>query len=106
MNGANQPAGGKGGSAKLEAKLEIPYREKISRLFIFRNLWIFIMVWPIMFWSIWIGIINFAHFWYMLILGKRHEALWKKNVRFFRHLTKWQAYFQLHVDKRPEFVED
>jgi len=109
MNGENQPAPSTGGSSespKLEIKLEIPFRKKISRLFIFRWLWMYIMVWPIIPWSIWIGLCNFVHFWYMLILGKRHESLWKKNARLFRHMTKWNAYFGNHVDKRPKFVED
>ena len=89
-----------------EAKLDIPYTPKISRLFLFRPLWMFIEIWVMYVWVIWIGIIRFLMFWYQLILGKRHDGLWKRNVRFFRHLTKWMAYIQWLTDQRPKFIED
>lgn len=92
--------------AKSQLNYEPEYSVHISRLFIFRGLWIWVMVWPLIVWAVWIGVMNFLHFWYMLILGKRNEALWKKNVRFVRHLAKWNAYFQFLVDQRPKFVED
>ena len=44
-----------------------PFRKKISRLFIFRPLRIFIMIWPLYIWMPWISIISFLHFWYKLI---------------------------------------
>ena len=91
---------------KTELTYEAPYEQKISRLFIFRGLWMFIEMWVIMVWAMWLSIINFVHFWYMLILGKRCESLWKKNLRFSRHMNKWQAYLMTLVDKRPEFIED
>jgi len=113
MNGENQPSPQpsnapeeNAASPKLELKLDIPYREKISRLFIFRWLWAFVMMWPLIPWAIWVGLVNFAHFWYMLILGKRHELMWKKNARLFRHTSKWSSYFKCLTDKRPKFVED
>jgi len=108
MNGETQsaPQGGKMESSKTAAKLEIPYREKISRLFIFRGLWMIVMVWPLIPWSFWIGLVGFVHFWYMLILGKRHESMWKKNARLFRHVTMWNSYFKALSDVRPKFVED
>ena len=91
---------------KKELSLDVPYREEISRLFIFRGLWIFVAVWPMYAWAIWIGIITFVHFWYQLILGRRHEVLFEKHVRFFRHINKWSAYLSFLVDKRPKFNED
>jgi len=48
----------------------------------------------------------FVEFWYMLILGKRSEAMWNKKHRFMRHLSKWQAYLMALTDKRPKFIED
>lgn len=89
-----------------DAKLEVDFQEKISRLFIFRGLWGFIMVWPIMLWRIWYGIVNFLHFWYMLILGKRNKSLWESQVRFHNHITKWNSYFNCLSNKRPKFIED
>ena len=91
---------------KTDVKVEVEYSEKISRLFIFRFLWAYIMMWPLMFWAIWLCILNFFHFWYMLFLGKRHKALWQSNVRYYRHLAKWYYYFGKLTDKRPQFIED
>lgn len=88
------------------ATYQAEYSERISRLFIFRFLWAYIMVWPLIVWAIWIGIISFLHFWYMLIMGKRLKSFWEKQERFMRHMTKWQAYFQLQTDARPKFIED
>lgn len=84
---------------------DVPYRETISRLFIFRGLWMFIVMWPMMVWSIWFSLIMFLHFWYMLFLGKRHEGLWDRQLRFYKYVTRWNAYFHLMADKRPDFVE-
>ena len=89
-----------------QISLVVPYEEKISRLFIFRGLWAIVMVWPLLVWSLWIALIEMVEFWYMLILGRRHKALWEKKVRFFRHVTMWNAYFKFAVDKRPKFIED
>lgn len=91
---------------KTDLKFEADYEEKISRLFIFRFLWMFIEMWVIWVWAMWIGIIEFLHFFYMLILGKRHKTLWEKKHRFFRHLLKWQAYLNTLTDRRPDFIED
>lgn len=91
---------------KSVATFEAEYSEQISRLFIFRFLWVYIMVWPVLVWAMWIGIISFLHFWYMLFMGKRLKSLWDKQNRFMRHITKWQAYFQNLTDTRPNFIED
>lgn len=105
MDDANQKAlGSVATEQKTEINLEVPYAQKISRLFIFRFLWVYIFIWPLMFWAIWIGLVGFVHFWYQLILGRRNEMLWKKRVRFFRHLMRWNSYFQALTDKRPSLV--
>lgn len=91
---------------KSTATFEAEYSEKISRLFIFRFLWVYIMMWPLIVWGIWIGIISFLHFWYMLIMGKRVQSFWNSQCRFMRHMTKWQSYFQNLTDSRPKFIED
>jgi len=91
---------------KTELKYEAPFEERISRLFMFRFLWLYVEVWVVMVWGMWMGIINFLHFWYMLFLGKRHEGFWKKKLRFMRNISKWQAYIMTLTDKRPKFIED
>jgi hypothetical protein len=91
---------------KTDLKYEVPYEKKISRLFIFRFLWMFIEMWVIWIWGMWIGIIAFLHFWYMLILGRRHKGLWKRKVRFMRHIAKWTSYLHNTTDRRPDFIED
>jgi len=83
-----------------------PFRKIISRLFIFRWLRMVIAIWPLYVWMIWISIIGFLHFWYKLILWRRHQGFWNREVRFMRHLTKWMAYLRGIVDQRPAFIED
>lgn len=93
-------------SNKTELKYEAPYEQKISRLFIFRCLWMWIEMWVLIVWCMWICLVMFVEFWYMLILGKRSKALWNKKLRFMRHVNKWQAYLNALTDKRPQFIED
>jgi len=91
--------------APQQVSLTVPYRETISRLFIFRLLYVFI-VGPVFYiWAIWMCIIMFLHFWYMLFTGSRYESFWKRQVRFTRYITRWQSYFNLLVDQRPGFIE-
>lgn len=91
---------------KKTPNIEIPYREEISRLFIFRGLWVLIMMWPLIPWAIWIQMACFLQFWHMLVLGRRHKGLWESKVRFFRHVMKWQSYLMFMTDLRPKFIED
>lgn len=86
--------------------LDVGYNDRISRLFIFRPLWWCVELFVVYVWMIWIGLVGFVHFWYMLILGKRQPTLWKKQLRFMRHLTKWQAYMMNLSNERPDFVTE
>jgi len=88
---------------KEQIKLEVPFRETISRLFIFRGFYIFVLMFVIIPLIIWVGFLNMLHFWYMLILGKRQSFLWGQNVKFFVWMTKWQAYLGSNVDLKPGF---
>jgi len=88
-------------SEKSDVVINEEFSEKISRLFIFRFLWIYPLMFVMIVWGIWINIIEFFHFWYMLILGKRNRTMWEKKVKFFNHITKWQSYFMSITDKRP-----
>ena len=89
---------------QTEIKLDIPYQETVSRLFIFRPLWVAIVMWPMMVWGFWVGLVGMVHFWYMLILGKRHQGMFGTQVRFMQFLMKWQTYLKGVVDKRPNFT--
>ncbi len=86
---------------KAGIKLEIPYREKISRLFIFRMLWVFVLVWPGMLIGIWIYVVGILEFFYMLILGKRQRTLWENCRRYFVWTMDWNCYMGTLTDKRP-----
>lgn len=88
-------------SGKSSIKLEVQFSEKISRLFIFRFLWAYILWIPIIPLAIWVCIITFVHFWYMLILGKRSKSMWDTSVRFLTWMTQWQSYLGNHTDMRP-----
>jgi hypothetical protein len=90
---------------KTDLTYEAPFANKVSRLFIFRFLWMFIEVWVLYIWGIWYGLVSFVQFWYMLILGKRSEGLWKKQMRFMRHMSKWMSYLHAMTDRRPDFIE-
>lgn len=93
-------------NTQTELKYEAPYTEKVSRLFIFRFLWIYVEIWVLMVWGMWIGLIMFVEFWYMLLLGKRSKGLWEKKLRFMRHINKWQSYLNALTDMRPKLIED
>lgn len=83
--------------------VDVPFREKISRLFIFRGLWVYILIFPLIPLGIWFGLVMFLHFWYMLFLGKRNQFLWDNQKKLFVWMTKWQAYLNYLVDLRPGF---
>ena len=89
---------------KSQLKYEPEFSEKISRLFIFRFLWIFPLAVVVFFWSILISVVGFLHFWYMLILGERHKKLWTIHVDFIRFIERWNAYFGAMVDERPNLL--
>lgn len=91
---------------KSQAQFTAEYSEKISRLFIFRFLWMYIWIFPLAVWGIWIAIISFLHFWYMLFMGKRHKGFWDRTVRFTNYVTKWGSYFKYLTDQRPNFMAD
>ena len=88
---------------KSELTLEILYRPTISRLFIFRKLWMVFAIWPMAILVVWFGLLSFVHFWHMLILGERSAPIWKHQMRCIRYFALWQAYFKYFVDRRPAF---
>lgn len=86
--------------------IDCVYKEKLSRLFIFRGLWMYIVFLVMIFRIIWVGIISFIHLWYKLFLGKRKESWWKIEVKFYKYMVRWQAYMTALVDERPKVIED
>lgn len=88
---------------KKSAKLDLPYRETISRLFIFRFLWVYIAVWPMMVLVFWVGLVGFVHFWYMLFMGKRNAGMWGTSSKFMMWMTQWNSYLMCLTDVRPSF---
>ncbi|MFN7160032.1 MAG: DUF4389 domain-containing protein [Candidatus Gracilibacteria bacterium] len=91
---------------KSQAQFNAEFSENISRLFIFRFLWMYIWIFPLAVWGLWIGIISFLQFWYMLFTGKRHRGFWDRTVRFTKYVTKWGAYLKYVTDERPQLIED
>lgn len=89
-----------------DLKFDAPFKEEVSRLFIFRGLLIFIEMWVLMVWAMWAGIVIWLHMIYMLVLGKRNKEMWNTHMRFLRHVEKWNAYINGLIDKRPDWVSE
>jgi len=88
---------------KSSLKVEVEYNEQISRLFVFRGFWVFVMIWPMYALLIGLGVVNFLHFFHMLFLGKRAKSFWGYNTRFFIWMMSWNSYFMKLTDERPGF---
>lgn len=86
--------------------ITVPYSQKISRGFIFRGFWIFLFVWPL-FWYAFKSVFAMTYqFFYQLFKGKRHEGIWRGEVRLFIYVSKWSAYIASLTEKRPSiFIE-
>lgn len=75
----------------------------ISRLFIFRGFAAIPAFIVLYIWMIWIGIVEFLHFWIMLFAGKRNQWFWGQKLKLMRFLGLWQAYVMTLVDERPGY---
>ena len=84
----------------------VTFEERISRLFIFRFLWIYIEIWVMFVWAIWFNIANVLQFLFMFIMGKRSKTLWDAQMRYMRNMIKWQSYIMAVSNGRPKFIED
>jgi len=89
--------------AKTTPSIEVPFEEKISRLFFFRFLWVYLLIFPLMPMAIYLGIVNFLHFFHKLFLGKRNKGMWDLQVRFLKWILSWQTYLGAITDQRPGF---
>ena len=90
-------------STTAALRFELPYEARISRLFIFRSLWMFIEFWVWYAWGLVMFVVYIVHFLYMLFLGRRHRGMWNMQMR---HMMKWQAYLTTLSSGRPKFIED
>lgn len=91
----------KGGSQGI---YNAQYHKSISRLFIFRFLWLILQC-PIVFiWSIWYAVVTMIHYLIMFIIGKRDKYLWNKQVRFWKHIVAWKSYLHALTDARPAII--
>ncbi|MBT4917819.1 DUF4389 domain-containing protein [Candidatus Peregrinibacteria bacterium] len=86
-----------------QVRIDVSFGDKISRLFIFRMFYMFILIIPFFLIGIWIYLVMIAQFLYMLVLGRRHRSLWNQFVRFYTWLVRWQVYFAAMVNERPKF---
>ncbi|MFA7284740.1 MAG: DUF4389 domain-containing protein [Candidatus Absconditabacterales bacterium] len=82
------------------------YHEEVSRLFIFRFLWLIVQGPVIYIWSIWIALIGVLQILHMLIFGKRNDILRSKVYRYMSHTTKRNSYIMGFVDEQPKIIED
>lgn len=82
------------------------YTPEVSRLFIFRCLWI-ILQGPIVFvWSIWYFIVSIVHYISMFLTWTRSKNLREKQARYRRHIIAWKSYMHALTDKRPAILVD
>ncbi len=86
--------------------LNFEFNNTVSRLFIFRPLWLIIQLPLMYFWSIWIVIISIVHYIYMFLMGRRNVSLRDDQTRYMRHIYKWKSYVSGMTDKRPKIIED
>lgn len=85
-------------------RVDIDFEPKISRLFIFRCLWIPVIAIPFIVFAIWFGILSFVHFFYMLILGKRSRDIYDHQMAFIRYMAGWQGYLKYFTNGHPKVL--
>jgi len=88
---------------KTQVSIEVPFSPRISRLFIFRFFYVFILMFVAIPIGILMGLVGQLHFWYMLILGKRAEFLFDFSKKIYIWGAKWKSYFSCLTDERPGF---
>ena len=84
-----------------------PFVEKASRIELIVR-WIYGIIFSILYglWSTLISIIQFIHFFYILIMGRRSAALYRYTRRFLTASTYVSAYLMFLTDQRPSLVPD
>lgn len=87
--------------AKNALAIDIVYEEKISRLFIFRFLWIPVVIIPIAAYSAWFALFAIVQFVHMLFLGKRSKSIFDRQLHYVRYVYGWQAYLRYFINTHP-----
>ncbi len=82
-----------------------PYDQKASRIELFIR-WIYGIAIGIIFWlwGIFISIINFIHFWHILILGRRNSTIYKHTRRYIAASAYVESYLMFLTDSRPDLT--
>jgi hypothetical protein len=86
------------------ATFDVEWSSKVSRLFIFRFLWMIIESFVIWLRWVWISLLTIVHVLYMFVFGKRERNLWNRQVRYWNHVAKWKAYINWLSDERPDII--
>lgn len=84
-----------------------PFVEKASRFELVVR-WVYGIIASILYslWSMLISIIQFVHFFYILIMGRRSATLYRHTRRFLTASTYVSAYLVFLTDQRPSLVPD
>ena len=84
-----------------------PFVEKASRFELIVR-WIYGIIAGVLYslWSMLISIIQFVHFFYILIMGRRSVTLYRHTRRFLTASTYVSAYLMFLTDQRPSLVPD
>jgi len=86
---------------KKAVTIDIAFEKKVSRLFIFRFLWVIPIIVPFFVYNIWFSILSIVQFFHMLIFGERSKSLFEKQMHFVRYVVAWQAYTRFFTNARP-----
>lgn len=89
-----------------EGKFHADYEHSVSRLFIFRFLWLILQGPIVCIWSIWYCLVSIVHYISMFISGTRSKNLREKQARFRRHVIAWKSYMNAITDRRPAILVD
>jgi hypothetical protein len=84
-----------------------PFVEKASRIELIIR-WVYGIIFSILYglWSSLISIIQFIHFFYILIMGRRSATLYRYTRRFLTASTYFSAYLMFLTDQRPDLIPD
>lgn len=89
---------------KNPVMIDVAFEQKISRLFIFRCLWVIAIAIPFAVYSIWFGLLTIVHFFHMLLLGERSRAIFDRQMEYIRYMLTWHAYLRFFTNHRPDVL--
>ncbi len=86
---------------KAPVVIDIVFEERISRLFIFRLLWVVPIIVPMAAYTLLFGLQSIVQFLHMLVLGKRSKSLFEHQMHYVRYAAGWEAYTRYFTNARP-----